>query len=719
MKFNKLQFLRIALLITLAITSKSAFAQNSLDFDGTDDRVDCGTDSSVTIKGTKITLEAWIYPTAWKTNVYEGNIINKENNTNNNGYFLRCGASGKLNFGFGDNTSTWKELTSSNAVLTLNTWQHVAATYDGVKSRLYVNGICTDSIAYNSTMMSSTTVNLTIGDHSGSYVRRYQGRIDDVRIWAVVRTSSEIKNNMNTEFCSKQNGLRAYYKFNHGKANLSNLTVKTLADYSGYTNNGTLQNLALTGTGSNWVKGVSLSKSTTYKTDTLTKCDIFYTPSGKKVTVSGIYYDTIPTYFGCDSVIKSVLTIKKRSTKTIYAWACSSYTSPSKAYTWTKTGKYTDYLRNWVGCDSMITIYLKIGGTPDSIYVSQCYSYISPSKKYTFVNSGVYKDTISDYRGCDSIITIFLTVLKPTTSEIFAKACRTYTLPSGKSTVSKTGIYYDTIQNYQGCDSIIKVNFKNLTGYKTITVSACEQFKSPTKKKIWTVSGTYYDTLRNYAFCDSIVTVNLTINNAKRVTVSDSACRWYQMKASNRVITASGNYNDTLKSLETGCDSIVTRNLNILNPDKYVIHDGSLLTARNTNATYQWLNCTRNYKVIDSATKRSFIAKSNEEFAVVVTENGCTDTSDCVLVTNASRKNLNVIEFSLKPNPNSGKFIINASQTTPSTLIISDVTGKVIFKKTNVLLNQYELTLQTKPGIYNVQMIDKDNQSVTQKLIIQ
>lgn len=718
MKINKLHFLRATLLIILVFASQLVKAQNSLDFDGTDDRVDCGTDTSVTIKGIKITLEAWIYPTAWKTNVYEGNIINKENNTNNNGYFLRCGASGKLNFGFGDNTSTWKELTSANAVLTLNTWQHVAATYDGVKSRLFVNGVCTDSIAYTSTIMSSNTVNLTVGDHSGSYVRRYQGRIDDVRIWAVARTAAQIKNNMNNEFCSKQNGLRAYYKFNHGKANLTNSTVKTLIDYSGYANNGTLQNLALTGTGSNWVQGVNLTKSITYKNDTLTKCDIFYTPSGKKVTVSGTYYDTIPTYYGCDSVIKTILTIKKRSTKTIYAWACSSYTSPSKAYVWTKSGKYTDYLRNWVGCDSMITIYLKIGGTPDSIYVSQCYSYTSPSKKYKYTNSGVYKDTIPDYRGCDSIITIFLTVYKPTTSEIFAKACRNYTLPSGKVTVSKTGIYYDTLTNYLGCDSIIKVNFKNLTGFKTITVSACEQFKSPNKKKIWTTSGTYYDTLRNYAFCDSIITVKLTINRAKRDTVSESACRWYQMKASNRIITASGLYNDTMKSMMTGCDSIITRNLNILNPDRYVIHDGSLLTARNTNATYQWLNCTRNYKVIDSATKRSYIAKTNEEYAVEITENGCTDTSDCILVTNASSKYLNNIQMSIKPNPNSGKFIINASQTAPSTLIISDVTGKVIFKKTNVLLNQYELTLQTKPGIYNVQMIDKDNQTVTQKLII-
>lgn len=718
MKVNKLQILRVALLFILAAGFKNLHSQNSLDFDGTDDRVDCGTDTSVTIKGVKITLEAWIYPTAWKTNVYEGNIINKENNTNNNGYMLRCGASGKLNFGFGDNTSTWKEITSANAVLTLNTWQHVAASYDGVKSRLYVNGICTDSIAYTSTMMSSNTVNLTIGDHSGQYQRRFQGRIDDVRIWAVARTTAQIKNNMNNEFCSKQNGLRAYYKFNQGKATLINTSVKTLIDYSGYANNGTLQNLALTGTGSNWVQGVTLSKSITYKNDTLTKCDLYYTPSGKKVTLSGTYYDTIPTYFGCDSVIKTILTIKKRTYKTISAWACSSYTSPSKAYVWTKSGKYTDYLRNWVNCDSVITVNLKIGGTPDSITVSQCYSYTSPSKKYTYTNSGTYMDTVTDYRGCDSIITIFLNILKPTTSEITATACRSYTLPSGKI-VSKTGIYYDTIVNYNGCDSIIKVNFKNLTGYKTLTVSACEFFKSPNKKKIWTNSGTYYDTLRNYAFCDSIITVNLTINKAKRTTDYDTACRYFKMVGSDRYVYSSGIYLDTLKSLETGCDSIISRNVNVINHDKFIIHNGSLLTARLTGATYQWINCTRGNKLMDTATNRSFVAKTNEEYGVILTKDGCTDTSDCVLVTNASTKNANILRFSVKPNPNKGVFTIESNQKDLVKLQIFDLTGKLVYSVQNIEIDQHSVKLDIQPGIYQIKITDTNNQPFTQKILIE
>ncbi len=61
-------------------------AQNALDFDGSDDKVMCGNDTSVNLSGTKFSLEAWIYATAWKTNAYEGNVICKEENTTNNGY---------------------------------------------------------------------------------------------------------------------------------------------------------------------------------------------------------------------------------------------------------------------------------------------------------------------------------------------------------------------------------------------------------------------------------------------------------------------------------------------------------------------------------------------------------------------------------------------------------------------------------------------------------
>jgi hypothetical protein len=112
--------------------------ENALSFDGTDDRVNCGQSASVNITGNTITLEAWIYPTAWKTSSWQGNIINRELGAFG-GYMLRCGATGTLSFNFGNGTA-WYEVQSSINALTLNTWQHVAGTYDGTTLRIYVNG---------------------------------------------------------------------------------------------------------------------------------------------------------------------------------------------------------------------------------------------------------------------------------------------------------------------------------------------------------------------------------------------------------------------------------------------------------------------------------------------------------------------------------------------------------------------------------------------------
>ena len=57
-------------------------AQNALNFDGANDNVNCGTKSAFNIGGDSITIEAWIYANSWKTNIFDGTIVNKENNAN-------------------------------------------------------------------------------------------------------------------------------------------------------------------------------------------------------------------------------------------------------------------------------------------------------------------------------------------------------------------------------------------------------------------------------------------------------------------------------------------------------------------------------------------------------------------------------------------------------------------------------------------------------------
>src|SRR5262249_48676423 len=91
------------------------------------------------------------------------------------------------------NTSTSAQGTNQ---LPLNTWTHLAATYDGSSLLLYQNGILVGSMA-TSGNISTTTGVLRIGGNLvyGAY---FQGLIDDVRVYSRALTPGEIATDMST-----------------------------------------------------------------------------------------------------------------------------------------------------------------------------------------------------------------------------------------------------------------------------------------------------------------------------------------------------------------------------------------------------------------------------------------------------------------------------------------------------------------------------------------
>ena len=141
-----------------------------------------------------LTIEAWIYPTSWKSQVYQGCILNKEG-INYQGYMLRCGANGTLNFNIGTG-STWKELNSPSGTLVLNTWQHVAGVFDGTQLKIYVNGVQIGTpLSYTGSVAVNDTIPLEIGRSHLYHDRNFPGKIDEVRVWNTALTSCEIYGN--------------------------------------------------------------------------------------------------------------------------------------------------------------------------------------------------------------------------------------------------------------------------------------------------------------------------------------------------------------------------------------------------------------------------------------------------------------------------------------------------------------------------------------------
>ena len=108
--------------------------------------------------------------------------------------------------------------------------------------------------------------------------------------------------------------------------------------------------------------------------------------------------------------------------------------------------------------------------------------------------------------------------------------------------------------------------------------------------------------------------------------------------------TSSGIYNQTLTNL-SGCDSVVTLDLGIISVDtsvSYVI-SSSTLTALAPNATYQWLDCNNNNTPIAGETNQNFSPTSNGNYAVEVTQNGCTAISNCYQINNLMSVSLSAL----------------------------------------------------------------------------
>ncbi len=164
----------------------------ALSFDGVNDLVTIN-DAGALDLTTSMTLEAWVLPTTssgWRT------VIMKEQPSQLT-YALYTATGSSTNFPAGEiRTGAVVYDTEAPTALAVNTWSHLATTYDGATLRLYVNGVQVASRARAGAIETSAGA-LRIGGNSvwGEY---FQGRIDEVRVYNRALTAAQITTDMNT-----------------------------------------------------------------------------------------------------------------------------------------------------------------------------------------------------------------------------------------------------------------------------------------------------------------------------------------------------------------------------------------------------------------------------------------------------------------------------------------------------------------------------------------
>ena len=296
-------------------------------------------------------------------------------------------------------------------------WHHVAATYDpsslNNKFKLYIDGELEVQGNIPTTVNTGSQYDVRIGKRVDD-VNHFEGAIDEVRIWNSVRTPSQIQAHWDSQLCTDEPDLVAYYQFNQGNAGGNNVGENDLDDTFGNLN-GNLYLFSYVGPTSNWVDGAPLP-TVAIGTETIDSCAPLQGPNGEFWTESGTYNVTYPLESGCDSTVLVTFNYTPVLGDTVFLQTCESNLEFAGS-TLTSSGFYEFGLSTVNGlCDSLVWADVNFWTASDTTFnnLSLCAgeSLVLPDGSTTN-EAGAFPVNLTNVQGCDSIVVSLVEVTDP------------------------------------------------------------------------------------------------------------------------------------------------------------------------------------------------------------------------------------------------------------------------------------------------------------------
>ena len=177
--------------------------------------------------------------------------------------------------------------------------------------------------------------------------------------------------------------------------------------------------------------------------------------------------------------------------------------------------------------------------------------------------AGIYSDTLQTVNGCDSVIVLTLSVNPVYHDTINAAICEGSVYTENGFNESEAGTYTQNLQTVNGCDSVIVLTLSvNPVYHDTINAEICEGSVYTENGFNESEAGTYTQNLQTVNDCDSIITLNLTVNSALTSIIDAEICEGTTYSENGFEQSEAGTYTQTLQT-SNGCDSIVTLNLSM------------------------------------------------------------------------------------------------------------------------------------------------------------
>ena len=353
----------------------------------------------------------------------------------------------------------------------------------------------------------------------------------------------------------------------------------------------------------------------------------FYVFNGRKLTESGVFTDTLTAANGCDSIVKLNLTVNKPyySFREEHIVEGQSVTAYGKTFTTDTVYTIKGLTPN--GCDSTTVLKVVVHPMVDTIvtvckselpyiwinkwngqitplYTAGLYrndtTFINGERMYyglklivnnqvfdtirhtmcegssyefkgnTITKQGVYRDTLSAANGCDSIVTLILTVNKPFYNVIRETILEGHSYEFYGETCTTSGNYTHYSRTPEGCDSTTILQLTVHPIVDTI-ITVCDADLPVIWHNRWNGNEEKF-------FSNGIYRNDTTINGEKRFygiqvnvnnqvfdTIRVAICEGSSYQFAGDAKTTAGIYRDTLRAAN-GCDSIETLILTVNKP---------------------------------------------------------------------------------------------------------------------------------------------------------
>lgn len=199
------------------------------------------------------------------------------------------------------------------------------------------------------------------------------------------------------------------------------------------------------------------------------------------------------------------------------------------------------------------------------------------------------------------------------------------------------------------------------------------------------------------------VEINLTTNSSYLISENATICpgeSYTFPDGSSQVIMETMSYESELQTL-AGCDSTITTSIDVVYlPSEIETTDSSIVILdynAKSGVDIQWIDCNTN-QPIEGETGPEFLFSGSGSFAVTLTNDNCTTTSECFTVTGIHKSK----QFDVEVYPNPFTDLLNFNHLDKGSVVeLFSVDGRLVHHEVyNGISINFSAEAGLSPGVY-------------------